>query len=70
MISTYIMSARFINEASVSFGNPACCCADMAAFAAGSDFLQIIPSEQAGASGCFLVGVHSPSHLCSEGHSA
>lgn len=55
------MSVRFIKEASVSFGNPACCWADVAAFAEGSDFLQINPNEQAGSSGCPLLRVPSPS---------
>lgn len=46
MASTYIMSARFINEASVSFGNPTFCWADVAAFAEGSDFLHIMPMNR------------------------
>lgn len=51
------MSARFIKEASVSFGNPACCWADVAAFAEWGAFLQINPNEQAGSSGCPLLRV-------------
>lgn len=59
------MLARFINEDSVSFGNRACCSADVAAFAEGTDFLQMIPNEEAGSSGCSLPGVPEPSHSVS-----
>ena len=62
MTFIYNLSARFINEASVSFGNLACCWADVAAFARGTDFLQLIPNEQAGSSECSLLGVPASSH--------
>lgn len=61
MTSIYIMLARFINEDSVSFGNCACCWADVAAFAEGTDFLQSSQMKRQLPLG--VLSLESPNHL-------